>query len=311
MIARFAISPECVRFVPDKFFLLDSGFTFSIKDKFKTIIHKAYADQVLLNIQERIYACSRGHAQLNLDVKQFKKLCIPVPPTAVQAEIVAEIESYQKIIDGARQVVENYRPRIAINPDWPLVELGDVCDKVQYGLSQKMNTERRGYKTFRMNELVNGFAIDDGSMKYSDIPESEFEKYKLTKGDILFNRTNSIEHVGRTGIFNLEGNDYCFASYLIRLSPNEDVNPFYVNLFMNTDDFQTGIKNFASRAIGQANINAKNLRAYKIPLPDLVKQERIVAEIEEEQALVAANRQLITRFEQKIKARIARVWGEA
>ena len=128
--------------------------------------------------------------------------------------------------------------------------------------------------------------------------------------DLLFNRTNSFEHVGRTGIFDLEG-EYCFASYLIRLTiANGKADPFFVNAFMNSDSFQQGIKQFASRAIGQSNINAKSLSAYAIPLPPLATQQAIVAEIEAEQALVAANRELISRFEQKIQATLARVWGK-
>ena len=61
-------------------------------------------------------------------------------------EIVAEIEGYQKVIDGARAVVENYRPHIHVEPDWPMVALGDLCERPQYGLSVRLNTEKSGYK---------------------------------------------------------------------------------------------------------------------------------------------------------------------
>ena len=234
---------------------------------------------------------------------------IPLPPLEVQREIVAEIEGYQKVIDGARTVVDNYRPHIPSDPSWPMVELGEVCERLQYGLSTRLNTEEAGYKTFRMNELVDGRCVDSGDMKRVDIAAREFTKYRLVPGDILFNRTNSFKHVGRTGIFNLEG-DYCFASYLIRLSVSEDVaNPFYVNAFMNTEGFQAGIKQYATRAIGQSNINAKSLASYRIPLPPITTQNQIVAEIEAEQALVAANHELIERFEKKIWTVVERVWG--
>lgn len=240
-------------------------------------------------------------------VENFK---IPVPPVEVQKEIVAEIEGYQKVIDCARAVLDHYRPHIPIHPDRPTVQLGDLCERIQYGLSVPLNTEGSGFKTFRMNELVEGRCVDRGDMKCADISADEFAKYKLTRGDILFNRTNSFEHVGRTGIFDLEG-DYCFASYLIRLSiAAERAHPFFVNAFMNTDSFQQGIKQFASRAIGQSNINAKSLAGYPIPLPPLTTQQAIVAEIKAEQVLVAANRELVARFEKKIQANLARVWGE-
>ena len=233
---------------------------------------------------------------------------MPLPPLEVQQEIVAEIEGYQKVIDGARAVVENYRPHVYVDPDWPMVKLGELCERIQYGLSSRLNSERTGYKTFRMNELVEGKCVDYGSMKNADVSANVFEKYQLRRGDVLFNRTNSIEHVGRTGIFDLDGL-YCFASYLIRLSVSENsANPFYVNAFMNTADFQAGIKKYASRAIGQSNINAKSLAAYLIPLPELETQHAIVSEIQAEQSLVDANRELIERFEKKIRDAIARVW---
>ncbi len=147
-------------------------------------------------------------------------------------------------------------------------------------------------------------------MKCADIDAADAARYLLRPGDILFNRTNSIEHVGRTGLFDLPG-DYCFASYLIRLSIDAtEAEPGYVNAFMNSPSFQSGIKEFASRAIGQANINARALAAYRIPLPPLATQQSIVAEIEAEQALVAATRELIVRFEKKIEGVLARVWGE-
>ena len=246
----------------------------------------------------------------SINQKDVESLQIPLPPLDVQKEIVAEIEGYQKVIDGARAVLDNYRPHIPTDPDWPMVAIGELCERIQYGLSVPLKTDGAGFKTFRMNELVEGRCVDRGDMKCSDISADEFEKYRLLPGDILFNRTNSFEHVGRTGIFDLDG-DYCFASYLIRLTISEsNADPLFVNAFMNSDTFQQGIKQFASRAIGQSNINAKNLAAYPIPLPPLATQQAIVAEIEAEQALVAANRELITRFARKIQASLARVWGE-
>jgi len=246
----------------------------------------------------------------NLGASLLYRFEIPLPPLGAQDEIVAEIEGYQRVIDGARAVLDNYRPHIPIRPDWPMVELGDVCARIQYGLTAPLNTEGSGFRTFRMNELVEGRCVDRGDMKCAEVAADEFAKYRLSRGDVLFNRTNSFEHVGRTGIFDLEG-DYCFASYLIRLLvAREKADPFFLNAFMNSDSFQQGIKQFATRAIGQSNINAKSLAGYPVPLPPLATQQAIVAEIEAEQTLVVANRELIARFEKKIQATLARVWGE-
>ena len=270
----------------------------------------SYAFYILRSMEAEIIG-NTGATFASINKGDIRKLQIPLPPLEVQKEIVAEIEGYQKVIDGARAVVDNYRPHIAVDPDWPMVRLGKVCERLQYGLSARLNTKEIGYKTFRMNELIDGKCVDSGNMKCCDISAEDFAKYRLVPGDILFNRTNSFEHVGRTGVFDLDG-DYCFASYLIRLSVSEDAaNTFYVNAFMNTEAFQAGIKQYATRAVGQSNINAKSLAAYRIPVPPLTTQSRIVAEIEAEQALVNANRELIDRFEKKIQDTLARIWGDA
>ena len=159
---------------------------------------------------------------------------------------------------------------------WKYVYLGDIC-KIQYGSSVKSTDNHDGYKTFRMNEIINGLAVDNGEMKKTKMEESGFTKYKLNNGDILFNRTNSFEHVGRTGIFLIENGDYIFASYLLRLSVDEKkINPLFLNSLMNSNWFQTDIKHYATKAVGQANINATSLSNYEIPLPPLDEQQRIV-----------------------------------
>lgn len=245
----------------------------------------------------------------NLSIVRAMK--IPLPPLSIQQQIVAKIKSYQTIINGAKQVVQNYKPQIDIDPDWEMVELAEVCEMIQYGSSAPLNLDSNGYKTFRMNEIIEGIMVDNGSMKYSDLNQADFKKYKLEKGDILFNRTNSYELVGKTGIFNLHG-DYAFASYLIRLKVlKSKAYPFYINLYMNTFEFQDGIKQFASRAIGQSNINAKSLSSYVVPIPPLSIQQLIIPRIEHEQQLVNANKDLIKIYEQKIKDEINKLWQPA
>ena len=263
---------------------------------------------ILKSQREFLVALSGGGAQPNISQNIIRKLTIPLPPLHVQQEIVTVLDNYRKIIDGAKQVVENYTPQINVSLDYDMIELGEICQQIQYGISLPMNRDGKGYKIFRMQEVKDGMFFDNGNMKFVDISASEYEKYKLNKDDILFNRTNSYELVGRTGIFKLAG-DYCFASYLIRMVVNKAIAlPDYINFFMNTQDFQTNIKSRATRAIGQANINAKSLAEYKIPLPPLDVQVEIVKQLEAEQRLVNANKELIMIFEQKVKDKIAKIW---
>ncbi len=250
-----------------------------------------------------------GGGQPQLNANALKLIEIPLPPLEEQRRIVAEIEGYQKVLDGARQILAASETRITVEPDWPLVSFEELCERVQYGLSVPLNEDGRGVKTFRMAELVRGRAYDNGSMKCADIDAKETKKYRLAKGDLLFNRTNSYEHVGRTGIFSLDG-EYVFASYLIRLCIKRDLaEPEFVNAWMNTKEFQAGVKSLASRAVGQSNISASSLAGYEIPLPPLPEQRRLVSELDAEAAQMDAVRSLLPRFEAKIQRVLARVWG--
>jgi type I restriction enzyme S subunit len=164
---------------------------------------------------------------------------------------------------------------------WVTKRLGEIAT-TQYGLSVPMNEEGNGFKIFRMGEVQNGRLIDSGNMKRADISKTEFQRYRLRPGDVLFNRTNSFELVGKTGIFALDG-DYCFASYLVRLNPDPTlVLPEFLNYFMNSERFQRTVKEKASRSINQANINATILSNELISIPvALPEQQRIVGILDE------------------------------
>ena len=150
-----------------------------------------------------------------------------------------------------------------------------------------MNEGGIGYKIFRMNEIVQRRMFDGGQMKCADISVEEFAKYRLNPGDVLFNRTNSIEHVGKTGLFDLAG-DYCFASYLVRVVPDPaKVLPEFLVLMMNSAAFQAEAKGKASKSINQANINATIMRNIKVPTPSLAEQKRLVAKVQKLEQKVA------------------------
>jgi type I restriction enzyme S subunit len=153
--------------------------------------------------------------------------------------------------------------------------LGPMLVQCQYGLSMAMSEERRGYPIFRMDNIKRNFLSDD-DLKYVEIPKPLFEQFKLQKNDLLFNRVNAENFVGRTGIFKLDGN-YLFASYLIRLRlrKNADILPDYLNVFLSTRYGQKQIHKFARRAVNQANVNAEELKCFMICVPSSAFQERI------------------------------------
>jgi type I restriction enzyme M protein len=256
--------------------------------------------------QGDFYKLQKGGAQPHVYGKDFGQIQIPLPPISIQEEIVAEIEGYQKIIDGAKAVVAHYKPKIDINPDWEMVELGEVCEKFQYGSSKKSLSSGE-VVCLRMGNIQNG-EIEWSDLKFAPRDE-DFEKYLLEPGDVLFNRTNSPVHVGKTGIYRGERKSV-FAGYLIRLKYRKDVIlGDYLNYCLNTNKAKEFCQRVKTDGINQSNINAKVLATFQIPLPKIETQRQIVAQIEKEQALVNANKQLIEIFEQKIKDRIAKVWG--
>jgi type I restriction enzyme M protein len=262
---------------------------------------------MMTELAEKMNSMATGGTFKELSSSGFKTLQIPLPPLSIQEEIVAEIEGYQKIIDGAKAVVENYKPKIDINPDWEMVELREVCDEFQYGSSKK-SLEAGDVVCLRMGNIQSG-EVDWTDLKFAPDDE-EFEKYLLRKGDVLFNRTNSPVHVGKTGIYRGE-RKAVFAGYLIRLKYKRNkITGEYLNYCLNTREAKDFCQKVKTDGINQSNINAKILATFQIPLPPIDTQRQIVSQIEKEQALVNANKQLIEIFEQKIKDRIAKVWGE-
>lgn len=234
----------------------------------------------------------------------FAKLQIPLPPLEVQKEIVAEIEGYQKVITGARAVLDNYHPHIPINPDWPMVELGEIT-KPEYGFTEKA-AEQGDARFVRITDIAQDGKIREEDPKFITLTKVARNSL-LSNGDILVARTGAT--FGKTMIFE-ETYKAVFASFLIRLRfPKERVDPRYYWVFAQSDMYWNQA-NALMTGGGQPQFNGNALVQVKIPLPPLATQRAIVAEIESEQALVTANRELIARFEQKIQATLARIWGD-
>ena len=157
---------------------------------------------------------------------------------------------------------------------WVVETLGNLLDVAQYGLSMPLH-ERGKFPVFRMMNIIDGQMVAN-DMKYIDLTNDDYETYKVNKGDILFNRTNSAELVGKLGIFELDG-DYVFASYLIRLVAKKDVIlPKYLNYYLNSKEGQRRILAFATAGVSQTNINASNLQKILVPVPPIPEQEQII-----------------------------------
>ena len=161
---------------------------------------------------------------------------------------------------------------------WIKTKLGDVCKKVEYGSSAKSKPEGK-IPVLRMGNIQNG-VIDWNDLVYTTDQE-EIDKYLLKHNDILFNRTNSAEHVGKTAIYKSE-RPAIFAGYLIRIHRKEDlIDADFLNYYLNSNSAREYGKSVMSRSVNQANINGTKLKEYPIILPPLPEQKRIVAILDE------------------------------
>ena len=162
---------------------------------------------------------------------------------------------------------------------WFVEPLGNVLGAVQYGLSMPLY-EKGKYPVFRMMNIIDGKMVAN-DMKYIDLSDNEFRTYKANKGDILFNRTNSADLVGKLGIFDLDG-DYVFASYLIRLVAKRNmILPEYLNFYLNSKEGQRRILAFATAGVSQTNINASNVQKVLVPIPPVAEQNKIVSRLKQ------------------------------
>jgi type I restriction enzyme M protein len=237
---------------------------------------------------------------------------IPLPPLEIQKEIIAEIEGYQKVINGARAVLDNYRPHIPIKPDWPLVPISDVSIRITKGSSPTWQgieyTSSPSDILFVTSENVGQGELLLDSPKYVERRFNEIEpKSILKKGDVLTNIVGA--SIGRTAIFDIDADANVNQAVCV-IRPNfELIISKYLMTLLNSPYFiQKLLGNSVENA--RANVSMGVLGGLTIPLPTLAEQQAIVAEIEAEQALVNANRDLITRFEAKIQTTLSRIWGK-
>lgn len=153
------------------------------------------------------------------------------------------------------------------NPNLKYEKIGNLLINAQYGISVSMNEDGVGYPIYRMNEIHN-MMCDLEVDKHADIAKEEFRKFQLNDRDVLFNRTNSYEWVGRTGIYRkLQNLDFTFASYLVRFIPDENfVYPEYLATYLNTKYGVWDVKRRSRQSINQTNVNPEEVKEIYIPL---------------------------------------------
>lgn len=161
------------------------------------------------------------------------------------------------------------------NPDLIYAKIGEHLISSQYGISIEMNTDSVGYPIYRMNE-IHDMLCDLDVDKCADITQAEYDRFALKDRDVLFNRTNSFEWVGRTGIY-YQNDDIqrTFAFYLVRLNPKDSILPEYLCAYLNCKYGEWDVKRRARQSINQTNVNPEEVKEIEIPILDIDLQQKI------------------------------------
>ena len=165
---------------------------------------------------------------------------------------------------------------ISKNPKYTYLKIGSAILSSQYGMSIDMNTEKKGYPIFRMNELHH-MLTDLEVEKYANVSSMDYRAYALKDKDVLFNRTNSYEWVGRTGIYyKNDDTPLTYASYLVKFVPDSSIIlPEYLTTFLNTEIGVKAIKARARQSVNQTNVNPEEVKEIEIPLLSMDFQKAI------------------------------------
>ncbi|MFQ2116623.1 restriction endonuclease subunit S [Aeromonas veronii] len=292
------VIPEFLPFFMQSDVFMNRAVAISEGSLSPTIKWKVLAEQKFLfpNIEQQprlLKLLKRAERALRSSESIVKQLL--ETKTATAYSIMLEGNWYRELFGQDRAVIPE---------GWKLLTVGDVLNDTQYGLSDSLEDHGR-YPVLRMMNITNGY-VDPNDLKYLDWPKEEASRYILNNGDIVFNRTNSMEWVGRTGIFELDG-DYLFASYLIRLVTNEKkLTPYYLTQYLNLPLIQYRLKAYATPGVSQANINPGSLKSLPILVPPLkrVKEvEKVLREFDNELNVAKEHYHRMIQFVESIKSK--------
>ncbi len=198
-------------------------------------------------------------------------------------------------MDSAQQIKDEKGQKYPLSfpNNWQLCSLGEITTFSQYGISSSSGGIYFA-PILKMNNLQDGHIVLE-DLDYMQLSKAEMESLRLNKGDLLINRTNSIDLVGKTAIYDLEG-EHVFASYLVRFRLGPSVFPSFISYFLNSVPGQRELKLLATKAVSQANINPSVIKKrLLIPLPPLPEQQAIAAALSDVDSLIASLDKLIAK----------------
>lgn len=278
---------------------------FTISPKNEIDLDVKYLFYIIKSRQQEIYTLQEGGGQPHIYPKHFDDWEIPLPPLEIQQQIVAEIEGYQKIIDGAKQVVNNYKPSIRVKEEWEMVELDQICD-VRDGTHDSPKYVLNNGIPFitQKNITIEGLSFDDVNYISKEDHTKIIKRSNVEFGDIIISMIGA--NRGMSCV--IDDNREFSIKNVGLIKTLGKINHTYLLYYLKSPSAQAYISLMSSGG-AQQFIGLTSLRKFPIPVPDVIEQLEIVKAIEEEMKLVKANKRLIEIYEQKIKDKIGEVWG--
>jgi len=221
----------------------------------------------------------------------FESLEIPLPPLAEQKRIAAILDAADALRAKRREALAQLDALLqstfltlfgdpVTNPmGWTVVTIGDLLSSTAYGTSTKAHEEESGFPCLRMNNITYAGGWNFTSMKYVDLKPKEVSKNTVHRGQILFNRTNSKELVGKTAVYRRD-EPMAFAGYLVRGITNGEADAEYISAFLNLPQGKAILLGMCKSIVGMANINAQEFKSISLPKPPLTLQHRFAAIVE-------------------------------
>ena len=253
-----------------------------------SVLNKDYLAAFLRSDSFVTWAVSKtaGAKMPRLGTKDLMNAEIPVPSIEQQKKIAEKFKKLEQLISLRKQQLakldELVKARFVemfgtfpANPfRWDTGKIQDVVSDVRYG-SSRPAVEGGKYPYLRMNNITYSGELDLRDTKRIDIPDSELDKCTVRRGDVLFNRTNSKELVGKTCVYNRD-ELMVLAGFVIRVRVNERIRPEVLSAFLNMDFSKRMLIGMCKTAIGQANINAKELQNIDLYIPPIELQDQFV-----------------------------------
>ncbi len=252
------------------------------------------------------YVIQVGNPKLMNNV--MAKIKIPLPPIEVQKQIVEELEGYQKIISGAKQVVENWKPIIDIDPKWEKVKLGSVSNRVTKGTTPTtngFNFQKSGINFIKIESIDDsGYFIKEKFAYIDKTCNESLKRSQLKSGDVLFSIAGALGRVAQVQDSILPANT---NQALAIISPTKELESSYLEQVLRSDLIQGQIKGLQV-GVAQSNLSLAQVSDFEIPLPSLEIQRQIIEKVKSEQHLIEANKKLINIYKQKMKDVIEKLW---